>query len=142
MLTVQSRARRLRQSQSHGRYCGQWQGSNRHEWSLKSRYELKAECPGVYTEQSLTGSRSQWVGCSKHGTACLDGVEALDHESADRTGGHELDESREEGLVLQVGVVFTRGKSERSGLNLSQKSGTYASRGERESHGPSLWPRS
>lgn len=56
----------------------------------------------------LTGRRLERVGRAEHGTAGLDGIKALPNHGYDGARRHILDEGREEGLALQVGVVCTR----------------------------------
>ena len=53
-----------------------------------------------------TRLRSEGVGRTEHGTASFDGVETLDDECNYGSRGHVLDESWEEGLVLEIGVVW------------------------------------
>ena len=57
-------------------------------------------------EERRTGRGRERVGRAEHGTAGLDGVKTLPNHSDNGTGSHILDESGEEGLLLQVLVVY------------------------------------
>lgn len=46
------------------------------------------------------------VGLAQHDATGLDGIESLPDHGADGTGGHVLDETGEERLAAQVGVVL------------------------------------
>ena len=54
----------------------------------------------------LTRSGRQWVGSTKHDTASLDGIETFPDHSNNRTRCHVLDQAGEEGLALEVGIVW------------------------------------
>jgi hypothetical protein len=56
----------------------------------------------------LTWRRCQRVGGTEHDTASLDGVETFDHKSNDGSRCHVLNESREEGFVGEIGIVYIR----------------------------------
>jgi len=83
-------------------------------YSVGSMADVAASDETVVTTDGTDG-RSQGVGGPKHGTTSLDCVETLDHKGANRSRGHILDESREEGLVLEVGIVLLKVLS--SGMN-------------------------
>lgn len=59
----------------------------------------------VEIERELTDWGLQGVGCAEHDTAGLDCVESLPHHGDDGTRGHVLDQAREEGLALEIGVI-------------------------------------
>lgn len=54
---------------------------------------------------NLTRSGCERVCCTKDRTTSLDGVKTLEDDTNNRTGGHVLDETGEEGLALEVSVV-------------------------------------
>ena len=53
----------------------------------------------------LTRAACERVGCAKHGTASLDGIETLPNHCDYWTSRHVLDKTREERLALEIGVV-------------------------------------
>ena len=58
-----------------------------------------------------TRSRRERVGRAEHGAASLDGIETLPDHANDGAGGHVLDEAGEEGLALEVSVVYIVSRS-------------------------------
>jgi hypothetical protein len=53
-----------------------------------------------------TDGRRQRVSSTKHDTSRLHGVQTFPDHCDNRSRGHVLDQSREERLVLEVGVVY------------------------------------
>ena len=60
-------------------------------------------------ERVLTDGRCKRVGCTKHGTASLDGIQALNDDGYNRARGHVPDEAGEEGLVFEVSIIWNVG---------------------------------
>ena len=69
----------------------------------------RARGDAIFRAGLRTGGGGEGVGSTKHDAAGLDGVEALPDHGDDGAGGHVLNEAREEGLALEVGVVCARG---------------------------------
>ena len=61
--------------------------------------------------QPRTGRRRERVGSTEHDAAGLDGIKTLPDHGNDGARGHVLNETREEGLALEVSVVYTFSKS-------------------------------
>lgn len=55
-----------------------------------------------------TDGRCQGVGGTEHDTASLDSIKSLPDHANNRAGGHVLDQTREEGLSLEISVVYAR----------------------------------
>jgi hypothetical protein len=72
---------------------------------IRSVADVASHVDAEVATDSARGRVSR-VGGTKHDTASLDGVEALPHHAAHRARQHVLDESREELLASQVGVVL------------------------------------
>lgn len=64
----------------------------------------------VQVTADRTGGRSQGVGSTKEDTALLDHVLTLPDHGDNGARGHVLDQTREEGLALEVGVVLGKPK--------------------------------
>ena len=56
--------------------------------------------------EGLTRSRLKWVCSAKHNTTSLDCIETFPNHGNDRAHGHVLDQTREEGLALEIGIVY------------------------------------
>ena len=59
----------------------------------------------LHVWKRLTRSGGKGVGRTEHSAASLDSIKTLPDHADDGAGGHVLDEAREEGLALEVGVV-------------------------------------
>jgi hypothetical protein len=46
---------------------------------------------------------------AQHDTAGLDGIKTLNHKGDNGASSHVTDKTREEGLILEIGVVYTGG---------------------------------
>jgi len=57
------------------------------------------------TERRHTWGRGEGVRGAEHSTAGLDGVQTLPDHGDDGTSGHVLDQTGEEGLVLEILIV-------------------------------------
>ena len=57
-----------------------------------------------------TRSGGKRIGSTKHGTASLDSVKTLPDHGDDRARSHVLDQTREERLAFEIGVVYRRCK--------------------------------
>lgn len=57
-----------------------------------------------------TGLRSERVCGTEHGTARLDGIEALKDDAEHGAGLHVLDQTGEKGLILEIGIVCSVGE--------------------------------
>jgi hypothetical protein len=66
--------------------------------------DVSADGEGKVTSDG-TGGGSQGVGGTQDGSTGLDGVQTLPDHTDDGTRVHVLDQTGEEGLLLQVGVV-------------------------------------
>lgn len=64
----------------------------------------------VQVTADRAGGRSQGVGSTKEDTALLDHVLTLPDHGNNGARGHVLDQTREEGLALEVGVVLGKPK--------------------------------
>lgn len=63
------------------------------------------------TRCARTDGRLEGVGGAEHNTASLDGVKSLPDHGDDGAGGHVLDQTGEEGLALEIGVVCGQGSA-------------------------------
>lgn len=101
-LTERSLFPHSRPSRSHGRCCGQQQGSSHHGSCL--RYDSIFLSEGKAWLR-LTDRRLEGVCCTKHSTTSFDCIEPFPYHAHDWAGSHILDQTREERFALQVSVV-------------------------------------
>lgn len=76
----------------------------------------------------LTRRGLERVGRAEHSAASLDSVKSLPDHGDDRARGHVLNEGGEEGLALEVSIVYTRPNEHKV---QSAGARTYASQGAR-----------
>jgi hypothetical protein len=53
-----------------------------------------------------TGGRGKWISSAENGSPSLDGITALPHHSDDRSAQHIGNETREERLFREIGIVL------------------------------------
>jgi len=72
--------------------------------SIRAVDDVAANSEGIVTTDRANGG-GEGVGGTKHDTAGLDGIKTLPDHGDDGARGHVLDQSREEGLALEISVI-------------------------------------